>query len=63
MNKLKDYATKVHARAMADMPTTTLRKVAILEDQATMVLFTMLKEQLVTKEICEYFKLQRCEYL
>jgi hypothetical protein len=51
-NKLKDYATKVHARAMADMPTTTLRKVTILEDQATMVLFTMLKDQLVTKKTC-----------
>lgn len=56
MNKLKDYAVRVQMHAMADMATTTLKKVAILKDQAPMALFTMLKDQLVTKEAHEYFK-------
>ncbi len=43
MNKLKDYAVKVQAHAMMNMAVATLREVAILEDRATMVLFTMLK--------------------
>jgi hypothetical protein len=51
MNKLKDYAARVHA--ITDVVATTLRKLAILEDHATMVLFTMLKDQLVMKEACE----------
>jgi len=32
MNKLKDYVARVQSRAMTDMATITLRKVAILED-------------------------------
>lgn len=61
MNKLKDYATRVQARATSNMVAATLRNIAILEDHATMVLFTMLKNQLVMKEALEYFKLCRCE--
>jgi hypothetical protein len=57
----ENYATKVQAHATSNMVATTLRKVAILEDHASMVLFTMLKNQLVMKETLEYFKLCRCE--
>jgi hypothetical protein len=57
MNKLKDYATRVQMCVMTDLATTTLRKVAILQDHATRALFTVLKDQIVTKQACEYFKL------
>ncbi len=38
-----------------DMSLTTLRKVVILEEQITMVLFNMPKNQLVSKEAQEHF--------
>jgi hypothetical protein len=48
---------------MANMVATTLRKVAILEDQTTIPLFTMPEDQLVLTKACEYFKLRRYEEL
>jgi hypothetical protein len=45
------------------MASTTLREIAILKKQTTMVLFIMLEDQLVLDKVQEYFKLQRYEML
>ncbi|XP_024358606.1 uncharacterized protein [Physcomitrium patens] len=56
-------AIKAQARATADMAAATWRKVAILEEQSTMALFSMPEDQLVSEEAREYFKLRRGEEL
>jgi hypothetical protein len=57
MNKFKNSLTMVQLQVWEtiDMSLTTLRKVVILEEQITMVLFNMPKNQLVSKEAQEHF--------
>ncbi|XP_024401721.1 uncharacterized protein [Physcomitrium patens] len=56
-------AIKAQARATADMAAATRMKIAILEEQNVMALFTVPEEQLVSEEAREYFKLRRGEEL
>lgn len=58
-NKLKfiDFIVWIHAQAIIDMATTTLKKAIIMEEQSIMALFIVLDFKLV--KVKEHFMLQR----
>lgn len=55
MAKLKNMGVLAQTKVTIDMVTTILKKVAILENQSVMALFTLLEDLLVTTEVQKYF--------
>jgi hypothetical protein len=55
IQRLNEFIARVQARVTRDMALATLKKVAIMEYQSMMALFTILEAYLVSKEACEYF--------
>ncbi len=60
---IKELVLRLHAQAIANMITSTLKKLAIVEDQNIMTLFIVPDFELVCKEVNEYFMFQRREEL